>query len=97
MAQNIVVHGFGSSGGGGGGLTAIATPQDSTTVRVTFSAPVIDNAVLRYTGAYEFNPPLTVTAVNPENVVTPDWIDLTVSEMKQGQSYTLTIHTISAA
>lgn len=77
---------------------------NSTTVRVTFERDVLDNVVLRFALAYELaeadtedepipggHAPL-VLDVNPEQAVTPIFVDLTTEEMRDGLRYRLLIN-----
>lgn len=80
------------------GISFVATATDSVTIRVTFSAPVIDNVALRNVSNWIITPSLTVQSVSPEAVTDPTYIDLTVEEMKDSESYTLEAHnTLTAA
>lgn len=68
------------------------TVLDSTTIRAHLSLPIKRNAALTSLTNYEVSPYLEVKAVTPENVVNPTYIDITLSEMKDGTTYSLYIH-----
>lgn len=64
-------------------------------IRVTFSQPVLNNPALVASGNYQFTPSLTVSAITPEAVSSPNYVDIDFStEMINGQSYTLKIEGI---
>ncbi len=66
-------------------------------LRITFNVPALDNAPLNDTETYTFAPPLTVTAVVPEAVGAPTYVDVTVSEQIEGATYTVTVNRVEAA
>jgi len=92
--------GGGSTGGGGGGITATLSRISSTVLRVTFSAAVEDNVVLRSVSSYrvyddaEVAPDLAVSAVTPEAVGSPTYVDLTCDEQRTGVSYRVKVYRI---
>lgn len=89
----VVTSGYGTQNINPFGLdSAVATP--STTVRVNFSEPVILNEALTDNETYIIDPPLQVFSVVAEPVVNPTYVDLTVSKMKNGQAYTVTLNTV---
>lgn len=84
------------SGGGAAALTAIAASINSTTIRVTFSVPMSNNQALVNPGSYSSTPSLSILAATPEGIPNPNYVDLTTSEQKQGESYVVDIHIIEA-
>ena len=80
-----------------GGLVITAAALDTTTVRVTFTTPVKNNAPLYALSTYSITPALTILAVTPEVAVDPGYVDLTTNEQKDGESYTVEVHIVEAA
>jgi len=79
-------------------ITYTASAIDSITVRAAFSAAVLDNPALRNLDNYSISPSLTISAITPEATTNPTYVDITTSEQKEGESYTLTIYiTLEAA
>jgi hypothetical protein len=76
---------------------ASVTALSSTSIRVNFVYPANDNAALSAASNYLISPSLTVEAVTPEAVVNPTYVVLTVSEQKQGESYTVTLQRLVRA
>lgn len=77
--------------------TAVAT--SSTAVRASFDSPMLDNVALSDLTNYSISPtasgsPVAVTAVVPEAVAEPTYVDLTVTEMTDGEGYEVTAQTI---
>lgn len=73
---------------------------DSTTVRVTFLAGVLDNGVLRRAEAYSISGSghtPEVLEVIPEDVASPTYIDLRTAEMRDGVTYTLSVAVLEQA
>lgn len=84
-----------------GRLNKFATPfvtaaaLNDTTVRVTFSQPMANNAALSLLSNYVFTAPLGAPALTPFNVVPqgiaePTYVDITVDEMLDDGVYTIT-------
>ena len=84
------------AGGAAAVLTATATSIDSTTIRVTFSVPMSNNQALLNPGNYSTTPSLSVLAATPESVPNANYVDITTSEQKQGESYVVDVHIIEA-
>ena len=64
---------------------------DDNTIRVTFNVPAKVNQGILSTDIYTFSPTgPVVTSVTP-NATPADYVDLTITEQKQGESYTVTI------
>jgi len=76
---------------------ASVVSTSSTSWRVTFTVPVLDNAALRNALNYEFSPALSVVSVTPESATNPSYVDLETTEQKDAETYTLTIHLVEAA
>ncbi len=66
-----------------------ASAKDATTVRVTFDKPMQEDTALTSAACYQFTSGLTAQSVA---VVDASNVDITVPEMKQGQSYTLSVN-----
>lgn len=81
----------------------------STSLRVTFERPVLDNVALRLASAYtlieadENGAPVDgghapiVVSVTPQSPAPPSFVDLTTSEMREGLVYQLSIAYLEAA
>jgi hypothetical protein len=68
---------------------------DSTHIRVTFSRMVENNVDLNDVINYQITPPLVVISVTPEpGVYRPIYVDLEVSAMTDGVTYTINIDTV---
>jgi hypothetical protein len=80
-----------------GTISATFLALTNTTVKVTFSVPVLDNEALRCKEIYVADPPLEVYVVTPEAVANPTYVILTVQEMKQGHVFDMDVKTIEAA
>lgn len=67
--------------------------KTSLEVRITFDKPMLNNGALRSTSSYGITPkfpsgaPLVLTHVQPEGVVAPTYVDVTVTEMTDGETY----------
>ncbi|MBI5095461.1 MAG: VCBS repeat-containing protein [Candidatus Hydrogenedentes bacterium] len=73
---------------------ASATATSSTSVRVVFNEGMLNNAALTAAGNYVFNNGLSASSVTRVNATT---VDVTTGEMKQDQSYTVTVSTAGPA
>lgn len=100
LAETMDV-GFLSAGFTGVGVepqVASAEAQDSTTVRVVFNEPMTDDAALNLPGNYVFTEttgvPITASAVTPEAVADPTYVDVTVNEMTDGASYSVEVSNV---
>ncbi len=84
----------GDTGGGGGDTTppqvSASSATNETTVRVTFNEPMSDNANLVNPAFYTFSGGLTASAVTRVNATQ---VNVTVNEMNNGTSYTVTVST----
>ena len=75
-----------------------ASALSSTEIRVRFDQPMSNDSRLVDVSAYTAFPnfggaQVYVSAVEPENVVNPQYVDLTVNEMTDGQGYTVEVDT----
>jgi hypothetical protein len=61
----------------------------STSIRVAFKYPALNNVALAVPGNYTITPPLTVYSVTPEAVASPTYVTLVIDEQADGQLYTL--------
>jgi len=78
------------------GISGVAV-LSATKVRVTFDRAAVDNAALRNADNYQITPVLSVSAVVPETVANPTYVDLTIDEQTTGVSYTVALLRIEAA
>ena len=105
MSLKYGTRGLWGGGSGGGATLSIASivATSSTSLRITFSAPVLDTAVLRWVDAYVITTGTpgavvpTVEAVTPEAVAEPNYVDLTTTEMTDGATYDVEVLTVEAA
>ena len=72
------------------------TVLDSTHLQLDFASPLKRNNALITTGNYVIDPPLEVKSVTAEESETPAQLILEVSEMLDGQNYTLEIQGVEA-
>ncbi len=71
-----------------------AAPISATKIRITFDRAMLNDSKLRSVANYDFPPtgptgaPLTVLSVVPEGVTEPSYVDVTTTEMTDGEGYT---------
>ena len=96
--QYVGAQSFGGTGVAPTILSVVAT--NSTTVRITFGQRVISNAALSHAASYSISTTghtPTISAVTPQPVTQPIYVDLTCSELIQGAAYTAQIDLIEVA
>lgn len=75
----------------------------STRVRVHFTVPVVNNAFLTAAPCYIIEdsnhvaPARVVSSVEPEDAVSPTYVDLVMDEQRSGVTYEATVSTLTAA
>lgn len=77
-----------------------AVAQDPNTVRVTFDSPMLNDADLNNPANYSIAAgagaaTVSVTAVTPEAVGNPTYVDLTTGEHTNGKTYTCEVNNVS--
>lgn len=77
-------------------LSITVIPLSSTTLKVLFSVPVINNFALINPQNYIFTPSLTVESVIPNSTIDPTFVTLTVIGMVE-QTYSLNIITVESS
>lgn len=78
-------------------VTIAIDVRSPTSIRVNFSAPLLDHPGLAVPALYAIDPPVEVLAAIPETSETPSYVDLTIGEQQDGVTHTLTAHAVRSA
>lgn len=77
--------------------SVVVTVLSSTSIRVTFPAPALNNSALVQPGNYVITPTLAVYSVTPEAIANPNYVDLEIDEQTTGLSYEVEVQGVEKA
>lgn len=92
----IPTWGFGLEGENAPSIASV-TRVSPTVIRITFDRAMRLNVALVTAANYVIDPSLVVLNVTPEPVAQPTYVDLTLEEQLQGESYDIEAQRIEGA